>query len=253
MQYLRIHADVDLDAACHNLRQVRRQIGPAPKLLAVIKADGYGHGAVPLAHAFSSEGLADYFGVATLEEAIELRRSRIKTPILILGYTSPTQFQEVISQNLTQTVYTYEAALGLSQAARRAGKQALVHLALETGMGRIGFWDNAESVNVIRKIAALPCLKLEGIFSHFSKADEQDLTYAREQLERYLAFDRKLKAAGDFHPFAGTSATAPESWCCPNKALRWCVPASLPMGYLLLKTCRRTYWIYSRSCPLKPM
>lgn len=73
MQYLRIHADVDLDAACHNLRQVRRQIGPAPKLLAVIKADGYGHGAVPLAHAFSSEGLADYFGVATLEEAIELR------------------------------------------------------------------------------------------------------------------------------------------------------------------------------------
>ena len=200
MQYLRIHADIDLDAACHNLRQVRRQIGPDPKLLAVIKADGYGHGSVPLAHSFLSEGLADYFGVATLEEAVELRRSGIKTPILILGYTSPSQFEEVIGYHLTQTVYTYEAALGLSQTAQRAGKQAIAHLALETGMGRIGFWDSMESVGVIQKIAALPYLKLEGMFSHFSKADEQDLTYAKGQLERYLAFDRQLKAAGVFIP-----------------------------------------------------
>lgn len=139
MEYFRVQANIDLDAVRYNLLQVRKKIGSSTKLLAVIKADGYGHGAVPLAHNILD--LADYFGVATLEEALELRYSGVQTPILILSYVSPSQFEKLIHYHITPTIYTLEAAKALSKTACELGQKVKIHLALETGMGRIGFWD----------------------------------------------------------------------------------------------------------------
>lgn len=194
MQYHRIYARIDIDAILHNLGECKRRIPEGTKVLAVIKADGYGHGAVELAHQLESE--VDYFGVAVIEEAVELRRAGIKKPILILGYTSPSQDDLLINYDITQNIYTYDMAKRLSDRAVALGKTVRFHIGLDTGMSRVGFQDNDESVEQIKKIVKLPNLVLEGIFSHYASADELVKTTAFLQSERFDLFIDKLEKAG---------------------------------------------------------
>lgn len=206
MQYHRIYAKIDIDAIIHNLGECRRRIPEGTKVLCVIKADAYGHGAVELAHQL--EDKADYFGVAVIEEAVELRRAGITKPILILGYTSPTQDDLLINYNITQNIYTYDMAKHLSDRAVEFGKIVNCHIGLDTGMARVGFCDSDESVEMIKKISALPNLVTEGIFSHYARADEKNKTTALLQSERFDLFVDKLERAGVNIPIKHLSNSA---------------------------------------------
>lgn len=181
--YLRAYAEVDLEAIGHNINEVRKNVGKNVKICAVIKANAYGHGAVKVGHYL--ENMVEYFAVATIEEAIELRESGITLPILILAYTSPSQYDDIVKYDITQTIYSYETAELLDSAAQRAGKTAKIHVALDTGMTRIGFVMTDESIDEIEKISRLEHAELEGMFTHFSCADMYDKTYTKMQMERY--------------------------------------------------------------------
>ena len=182
-KYLRAYAEVDLEAIGHNIAEVRRNVGDEVKICAVIKADAYGHGAVAVGRYLENAG--EYFAVATVDEAIELREAGIRLPIIILSYVSPSRYDEVVRYDVTQTVYSLETARLLSEEAGRQGRTAKAHVALDTGMTRIGFPVNEESADDILKISLLPDLELEGMFTHFSCADMYDKTYSKRQMEQY--------------------------------------------------------------------
>jgi len=199
-RYYRVQARVDLNAIRHNLLAVRNKLGSNTKLMVIIKADAYGHGAVPLAKAMGESGKIDAYGVAIIEEAIELREAGIDTPMLILGYTPKEQYDQVVSYDVAQTVFQYEMAEALSKEAVRQGKTAKIHIKLDTGMSRIGFSDTPDSVEEIKRIAALPNLEIEGLFSHFARADETDKACTLSQLERYTSFVARLEKEQIFIP-----------------------------------------------------
>ena len=192
--YSRIQAEIDLDAICSNIKEIRRVIQPQTLIMAVIKADGYGHGAIPIAHAVESQ--VGGFGVAAIQEALNLRRAGIEKMVLVLGYTPPEYYKELIAAEISQTVFQYEMAERLSQEAEQQGKRARIHIKVDTGMGRIGFADSSESVEKICRIAALPAVTIEGIFTHFARADETDKTSAKRQLERFGQFCDTLRQRG---------------------------------------------------------
>lgn len=193
-QYLRCFAEIDLQAIRHNLEEVKKRIGPGVKVLAVVKADAYGHGAVEVSRFLEQE--ADYFATASLEEAVELRQSGLKAPVLILGYTSPAQYEEALQADVTITIYSLERAKVLAEAAERIGKKAKVHIALDTGMTRIGFKPDEEAADAIAEIASYPWIELEGMFTHFSCADEKDKSYCSGQMEKYDKMVRLLEERG---------------------------------------------------------
>lgn len=178
-----VWAQVDLSAIEYNVRAVKKKIQGNAKLCAVIKADAYGHGALAVAKTAVESG-AEYLAVAILNEALELRNAGFKEPVLILGFTPPEQADLVVDRMITQTVFSYEAAKALSDAAVFQHKEVKVHLKIDTGMGRIGILPD-EAGEIAAKIAALPNLELEGMFSHFATADSMDKTYALEQLARF--------------------------------------------------------------------
>ena len=182
-KYLRAYAEVDLEAIGHNIAEVRKNVGNDVKICAVIKADAYGHGAVEVGRYL--ESAVEYFAVATVDEAIELREAGIRMPIIILSYVSPSRYDEVVRYDVTQTVYSYDTAELLSKAAKAQGKTAKAHVALDTGMSRIGFMVSEQSADEIKKISLLPHLTLEGMFTHFSCADMYDKAYSRMQMEKY--------------------------------------------------------------------
>lgn len=192
MNYYRVQANVDLNAIYHNIQEMRGLIKEGTKLMAIIKADAYGHGAVPIAKALDDKGI-DAYGVAIIEEAVELREAGINKPILILGYTPKEQYDLVVSYDVTQTVFQYEMAKALSEEAMKQGKTVKIHIKLDTGMSRIGFTDNEESVNEIKKISNLEGIEIQGLFSHFARADELDRSYTDIQLKRFLEFVHKLE------------------------------------------------------------
>jgi alanine racemase len=191
----RAQADVNLDAIKHNISQVRAMLSNGTKLMVIVKADAYGHGAVPVARALDEQG-ADAYGVAILEEAIELREAGIEKPILVLGYTSKEQYAMLVTYGVTQTVFCYDMAKALSDEASGLGKKAKVHIKVDTGMSRIGYPDTQEGINEIKRIAKLPGIEIEGIFSHFAKADECDQLSIEKQLKRFLSFCEMLKKEG---------------------------------------------------------
>ncbi|MHB8130113.1 MAG: alanine racemase [Mobilitalea sp.] len=186
--YYRVQANVDLNAIRHNLLEIRSKLNQDTKLMVIIKADAYGHGAVPLAKAIGDSGRIDIYGVAIIEEAIELREAGIEKPILVLGYTSKEQYDLVVAFNVAQTVFQYEMAEALSNEAVRQGKIAKIHVKIDTGMSRIGFSDTPESIVEIKRISKLPGIEIEGLFSHFSCADETDRSNTVNQLKRYIDF-----------------------------------------------------------------
>ncbi len=186
-------AEVDLNAIRANIAALKR-IARAPRLMAVVKANGYGHGAVAVATAAVEAG-ADWLGVASVEEGVALRRHGISAPILVLGYVSPGQAETVILEGLRVALFDIGLGHALDQAGRRLGKKARVHLKVDTGMGRIGFLPSQVAA-VGRELAALACVEVEGVFTHLATADEPGSPYVRLQLERFEAALTDLAAAG---------------------------------------------------------
>lgn len=187
----RTYIKIDLDALNYNVDNILKKTGPHSKLLAVIKADAYGHGAVQIGHEI--ENKCDFFGVACIEEALELLKAGIKTPILILGYVSPAVYKEIVENNIRIPVFTYNVAKALSDEAVKQNKIALFHFVADTGMSRIGFQCTEESADLCKKICQLPNIKAEGIFSHFATADEADLTKTLAQKDKFAGFIKMLE------------------------------------------------------------
>lgn len=191
----RVYAEINLDAICQNVQNAMDKVGKDTKMMAIIKTDAYGHGAVPVAKALKEIGTYA-FGVATVEEAVQLRRAGIESPILILGYVFPADYELLIENDIMHAVFQYETAKALSEQAVSLSKTVKIHIKLDTGMGRIGMQPTEESLAEIEKIAALPNIEIDGIFTHFACADEADKTSCNRQKEKYLDFVQKLDACG---------------------------------------------------------
>lgn len=197
----RIYAKIDLDAARHNLNAVYKLIKPDTKVIAVIKTDGYGHGAIPIATELEPVEYLYGFAVATAEEALQLRRHGIQKPILILGYVFPEHYPQLIEQEIRLTVFTQEMAEQLAKDAQKLNKDVLIHIKIDTGMNRIGMQAKEESVKIIAQIASLPHIIPEGIFTHFARADEADKSAANEQLIQFEQMIKMTEAAGIHIPY----------------------------------------------------
>ena len=186
------HVTIDLDAIAHNFDAVCHKRGAT--VMAVIKADAYGHGAVPVARLLA--GKCGFFGVSSLAEALELRQAGIQKPILILGRTPAGSFPKAVAKDIRPTIFHYGDALALSAEAVRQGKTALFHFAVDTGMSRIGLPVTEEAADLCARIVKLPNICAEGLFSHFATADCADLTKAKAQADLFAQFDGMLRARG---------------------------------------------------------
>ncbi len=186
-------AEIDLGAVRDNVRAVATTLRPPAQVLAVVKADAYGHGAPEVARQAVEAGAAS-LGVATTDEGVQLRRAGIGGPILLLGYTPPEEADVVVAHDLSVTVFQMEVARALSHAASRAGRQVRIHIKIDTGMGRIGVAPT-EAASAVREAAGLDGILLEGCFTHFASADEPDLGPARAQLEIFRSVLRQLEKA----------------------------------------------------------
>lgn len=184
--------NIDLDAIARNFEAVRRRAGV--EVMAIVKADAYGHGAVPIAQLLEPQ--CAMFGVSSMGEALELRRAGLRKPILILGHTPVDACGDAVSRNIRPAIFRWEDALALSQAAQALGVTAPFHFAVDTGMSRIGFQVTEEDADICARIAALPGLFAEGLFSHFATADSADLTRTHRQAELFRRFDEMLKERG---------------------------------------------------------
>jgi len=190
--YRPLWAEINLDNFAHNVRSINRLLGNGTEYISIVKADGYGHGAVEIAEACIENGIK-WLAVSILDEAIELRNAGIKNPILILGFTPYNKTDVIVDNDIRQACYSYELAEALSASAVKQCKTAKIHIAVDTGMGRIGFLPNKESVETIVKISKLPNLKIEGLFTHFAVADEKNKEYTYQQFEKYNAFLKLLE------------------------------------------------------------
>ena len=189
-----VWAEIDLDAIKYNIDSIKRRVD-TKELIAVVKADAYGHGALDVSKTLVENG-ATKLAVAVITEAMELRHGNINTPIMILGYT-PLEFAaDLINYDIEQTIFDLEYATKLSEIALNLGKKAKVHVALDTGMGRIGFLINDNSLNEILKISSLKGLEVVGIFTHFATADESDKNYSNKQYKKFTDFNEKLVSKG---------------------------------------------------------
>lgn len=177
-------AEINLNNIKHNFHALKNTLKADTKVCCVVKADAYGHGAVEVAKMLQQEN-ADYFSVARFEEAIELRNNNIHTPILCMGYISQSDIEEAIHRYIGITVYSYEMAKIINEKAEKIGKKASVHIKIDTGMSRLGFLTDDNSINDILKLSELKNLNLDGIYTHFATADEADKKETYLQLERY--------------------------------------------------------------------
>lgn len=193
-EYFRTYASVDIGAIEHNLAEIKSKLNKDVLSLAIVKADAYGHGAVGVSKAITDK--VDYFGIAELNEAVELREAGVDKPILVLSYTSPYLYETLILNELTQTIFNYDDAVELSKAAVRLNKIARVHIAVDTGMSRIGFFCNAESVEIVKRINDLPNIYIEGIFSHYACADCEDRSTTERQTAIFKDFIKSLEIRG---------------------------------------------------------
>ena len=190
----RTYAAINLDNIEYNYNSVRNKVAEGVRVLCVIKADAYGHGAAEIGRFL--EGKADFFGVACTEEALELRKAGIETPVLILGRVFPWDYEEIVKHDIRIPIFNIEDAKALSDEAVRQGKTAPFHFCIDTGMSRIGFQITEESADICKEITALPNIFAEGLFSHFATADSADLTRAKAQRERYKKFVGMLESRG---------------------------------------------------------
>lgn len=194
--YSRVYAKIDLDAIAYNMEQMKQSIKPDTKVMAVIKADGYGHGAVQIAEMMERWDYIWGFAVATLDEAVVLRTEGIKKPILVLGCVFPDQYMEMLKHDIRMNIYTEEMAESISRMAAREGKTAYMHIKLDTGMSRLGFGIHEQSVETIKRISEMANVNMEGIFTHFAKADETDKSFTKKQMEEFLWMTERLRERG---------------------------------------------------------
>lgn len=208
-------AEIDATALQYNLTGIRNKVGPNVKVMAIVKANAYGHGIVEIARLLDAEHI-DYLGVGFLEEGILLRKVGIRTPILVLGGVLGEQTVEFLEHNLEITVSSIELARRVSQEATTTGKKAHVHLKIDTGMERIGV--RAENAMAfVREVIALPSIELVGIYSHFATSDEKDKTFANEQLQKFANVVKAVEEAGIRVPLkhianSGAILDIPESY-----------------------------------------
>ncbi|MBI2915205.1 MAG: alanine racemase [Firmicutes bacterium] len=202
--------EISLQCIEHNVREVARLLAPGTKLMAVVKADGYGHGACSAARAALSAG-ASYLGVSLPQEGIKLRQDGVKAPILVLGALQPAQVDEALRYDLAVTVADLQAARALAGGARSRGKRAVVHVKLDTGMGRLGFLRD-EAVACVVEVAGMPELHVEGVFTHLATADDPDQAFAKRQLEGFLAVMGELDKAGGRIPMRHAANSAATLW-----------------------------------------
>ena len=186
----RTYLKIDLNKLEHNFNCVRNKLPSDVKILGVIKANAYGHGAVEIGKFLDDK--CDFFGVACIEEAVELKKAEIKTPILILGRVFPFDIETAVKYDVRIPIFSYEDAVVLSNEAVKQGKNVPFHFCIDTGMSRIGFQVSEESADICKSITELPNIFAEGLFSHFATADENDLSKAVEQRNKYKKFCKML-------------------------------------------------------------
>ena len=177
--------EIDLDHLVNNIQEIRRHVGNDTLIMAIVKANAYGHGAATCGRVFLENG-ADRLGVSVLSEGVSLRKAGILAPILLLNYTPPSQYKELLEYDLIQTIYSYNDAKLLSDEAVNLGKKAKIHLKIDSGMHRIGFLPDECSIETIIDIIKLPNIEVEGIFTHFAKADETDKSHTKKQFENFM-------------------------------------------------------------------
>lgn len=195
IDYERVVAEINLDNVAKNMQNIRKSINKDTQIMAIVKADGYGHGCIEIAKTCLYNG-ANWLGVAIFEEAMELRENNIFEPILILGNTIKSKFEQLIKYEITQTVFSFEMAKNLSDIGKKLKKDALIHIKIDTGMSRLGFLPNEKDILEIIKISNLPYIKITGIFTHFATSDEKDKSFSNEQFEKYMYVLNKLEENG---------------------------------------------------------
>ncbi len=193
-EYSRVYAKIDLDAIRYNLESMRKNILDGTKIMAVIKTDAYGHGAVPIAQMLEDVDYIWGYATATAEEAFELRDNGVKKPILILGYTFPYAYERMLSENIRPTVFRLDMAKELSDCGEKLLEKGViseapaVHIAVDTGMSRIGITPDDKGTEFIKEVMKLKGISIEGIFTHFARADEKDLSNAKEREKVFADF-----------------------------------------------------------------
>lgn len=207
-KHSRVKAVVSLDAIAHNFSEMHKNIQKDTKIIAVLKADGYGHGASVIAHLIEDYDYIWGFAAATAQEALSLVSDGVTKPVLILGHVFEEDYEELAAADVRIAVSEAASAKSYAAAGKSLGKTVHIHLALDTGMSRIGFADSQESLEEISALEKIPNLKIEGIFTHFARADEEDITPAVEQFEKFMNFKEHLKKMGVHIPM----------WHCSNSA-----------------------------------
>ena len=208
METSRVYAGIDLSAILSNLESIHKNIQKDTQILAIIKTDAYGHGALPIAEAIEDVSYLWGYGVATVDEAKRLVDDGRKKPILVLGVSFDEQYETIIEHDIRSCVCDLETALTLSKLAVAKGKNCHIHIKIDTGMSRIGFQVNEETVKVIEQISVLPNICIEGIFTHFAKADELDKTATFEQIALFNKMCKMLEEKGIEIPFKHCSNSA---------------------------------------------
>lgn len=204
----RVCAYINLDAIIANLEQMKSNLDKDVKIVAVVKTDGYGHGAIPIAKELEKIPYVYGYATATVGESLALRREGIKKPILCLGYTFPESYEKLVSEEIRPTVFREDQAKLFSEVAEKIGKTVKVHVKVDTGMSRIGITPDEEGAAFVKMVAELPNVEVEGVFTHFSKADETDKTFAHKQLSVFETFVEKLERQGISIPYKHISNSA---------------------------------------------
>lgn len=193
-EYYRVYAKINLDNIEHNILELKKNIGEDTKMAAVVKTDGYGHGAVPIA--FTLQNIVHMFAVATIDEAINLRKHGIKNSILILGFLPENKIEDAIVQEICPAVFSYEMAEKISEKAQSLKKKASIHIKVDTGMGRIGYPVTESAIQEVIKISQLPGIEIEGIFTHFASSDSENKEMTKRQYQEFRFFTDALEEQG---------------------------------------------------------
>ncbi|MGI6622887.1 MAG: alanine racemase [Acetivibrionales bacterium] len=203
----RTWAEINLDNIAHNVKEIQRLVGKRTEIMAVVKADAYGHGVLETVSTLIENGTSR-LAVSMLDEAIQLRKIGIDVPILVLSHTNPKRADELIKYQITQTIYSHDMAKILSDEALRQGVKAKVHIKIDTGMTRVGFPPGYSAVKAVMEIQKLPGIIIEGIFSHFATADEKDSSYTMHQIELFESIISELNRIGILIPIRHISNSA---------------------------------------------
>ena len=193
-RYYRVYAEIQLDCIEENILAMQKNVGTKTKIAAVLKTDGYGHGSIPIAKTIKN--MVDFFAVATIDEALNIRRHGLENPILILGFLPEDRIPDAIRNGIRPAVFTIDMAEKISARSAELGMKAPIHIKVDTGMGRIGYAVTEESVKEVCSISRLKGIEVEGIFTHFASSDSADKTMTSHQYKKFCDFVSELEEKG---------------------------------------------------------